>query len=512
MVGAAWVRKRDVFGRIWAYSEPMDRFPEDFNAEQLYQALASRDARFDGKFFVGVSSTGIYCRPICRVRLPQARNCHFFASAAQAEAADFRPCLRCRPEQAPGWSTADAVDLLAEQAARLIDQGQAGSLAELAERLGTSDRHLRRLFKHRFGVSPGQYLRTRRLLLAKALLTDTRLPVLQVAELAGFGSASRFYDQFQSHYRLSPARLRRGAGNGQSARSDSDPGLGSALRFRLGYRPPFDWDGLLDYFAGRAIDGVEAVIEGSYCRAVALVDRHGTTHDGWIRIRPALSAHAIELSLSESLAAVIPQCLARVRALFDLDADPACINPVLGELAAGRPGLRIPGTWDGFELACRAVLGQLVSVRAATNLSGRVAELADHAVATPWAEVHRRFPLAREFVVLDAGALGRCGITRRSAAALATIAADLVNEKLDLAPGADPDAARDSLLAIHGIGDWTFQYIALRALRWPDAFPAGDLGVRKALGTDKPRAAEQAAECWRPWRGYAVLHLWRSLA
>jgi AraC family transcriptional regulator, regulatory protein of adaptative response / DNA-3-methyladenine glycosylase II len=490
----------------------MDRFPEDLSAEQLYQALASRDARFDGKFYVGVTSTGIYCRPICRVRLPRAENCRFFASAAQAEAAEFRPCLRCRPEQAPGWSTADAVDLLAEQAARLIDQGQAGSLAELADRLGTSDRHLRRLFKHRFGVSPGQYLRTRRLLLAKALLTDTRMPVLQVAELAGFGSASRFYDQFQSHYRLSPARLRRGAANGHYTGACSDAGLGSALRFRLGYRPPFDWDGLLDYFAGRTIDGVEAVIEGSYCRAVALIDRHGQTHEGWIRVRPASSGHAIELTLSESLAAVIPQCLARVRVLFDLDADPARINPVLGDLAEDRPGLRIPGAWDGFELACRAVLGQLVSVRAATTLSGRLAGLAGHAVTTPWDEVHRRFPLASDFGALDPEALGQSGITRRSAAALAIIASDLVNGKLDLAPRADPDAARETLMAIHGIGDWTFQYIALRALRWPDAFPAGDLGVRKALGADKPRDAEKAAERWRPWRGYAVLHLWRSLA
>lgn len=240
--------------------------------------------------------------------------------------------------------------------------------------------------------------------------------------------------------------------------------------------------------------------------------RHGALHEGSIRVRPARGGHAIELTLSDSLDAVIPQCLVKVQSLFDLDADPAGINRVLGEQAVGRPGLRIPGAWDGFEQARRAVLGQLVSVRAATTLTGRLAALADHPISVPWVEIYRRFPLAREFLTLDAQALGECGIIRRGAAVLATIAGELVNGKLDLTPGADPDAVRDTLLAIHGIGDWTFQYTALRALRWPDAFPAGDLGVRKALGADKPRAAEQAAERWRPCRGYAVLHLWRSLA
>lgn len=485
--------------------EAMNAFADNWSTEQLYQALASRDARFDGKFFVGVSSTGIYCRPVCRVRLPQLKNCSFFATAAQAEAADFRPCLRCRPEQAPGWSTTDAVDTLAEQAARLIDQGDTTRLSELADRLGTSDRHLRRLFKRRFGVTPGQYLRTRRLLLAKALLTDTRLPVLQVAELAGFGSASRFHEQFQSQYRLSPGQLRRRAISGKAGGKDV------GLCFRLGYRPPFDWDGLLDYFGGRSLAGVEAVIGQSYCRTVALSDRQGRLHEGWLRVQPASSGHVLALSLSDSLAGVIPQCLARARALFDLDADPERINQTLGSLASGQPGLRVPGAWDGFELACRAVLGQLVSVRAASTLAGRVAMLADHSVATPWPEIHLRFPQPEEFLALDEPALGESGINRRSTAALATMAKAVVDKILDLAPGADPQAARDRLLAIHGIGDWTFQYIALRALRWPDAFPSGDLGVKKALGMIKPAEAERIAERWRPWRGYAVFHLWRSL-
>jgi len=473
---------------------------DDLTPDQLYQALASRDARFDGRFFVGVISTGIYCRPICRVRLPKSDNCRFFGSAAQAEAADFRPCLRCRPEQAPGWSTTDAADMLAHQAARMIDQGRVKNLTELSNRLGISDRHLRRLFHKHFGVTPVQYFRTRRLLLAKALLTDTRLPVQQVAQMAGFGSLSRFHHHFQSQYRLSPARFR----------SSADRADGS-LRFRLAYRPPFDWDGLLDYFAGRCIEGVETVEKNCYRRTVALRDENGQVHEGWLEVSMAESTHALQLTVSGSLAAVIPRCLARVRALFDLDADPEQINRVLGDLSTDRPGLRIPGAWDGFELAARAVLGQLISVRAATTLAGRVAALADHPVDTPWSGIWQRFPLATEFLDLDAETLGQHGLNRRSIAALKEIAAALVGGQLDLDRGADPATARQILINIHGIGEWTFSYIALRALGWPDAFLAADLGIRKALGGTEPRAAETLAERWRPWRGYAVLHLWRTL-
>jgi len=473
---------------------------DELTPEQLYQALASRDARFDGKFFVGVTSTGIYCRPICRVRLPKPDNCRFFTTAVQAEAADFRPCLRCRPEQAPGWSTTDASDMLAHQAARMIDQKRVKNLTELSNRLGISDRHLRRLFHKHFGVTPVQYFRTRRLLLAKALLTDTRLPVQQIAQMAGFGSLSRFHHHFQSQYRLSPARFRRSAD-----RADG------SLRFRLAYRPPFDWDGLLDYFAGRCIEGVETVEKNCYRRTVALCDENGQVHEGWIEVSMAESANALQLTVSGSLTAVIPQCLARVRALFDLNADPEQINRVLGDLSTDRPGLRIPGAWDGFELAARAVLGQLISVRAATTLAGRVAALAGHPVDTPWPEIRQRFPLAAEFLTLDVESLGEQGLNRRSVAALKEIATALVGGQLDLDRGADPATARQILINIHGIGEWTFSYIALRALGWPDAFLAGDLGIRKALGGTEPRATEALAERWRPWRGYAVLHLWRTI-
>jgi len=473
---------------------------DDFQQDQLHRALASRDARFDGKFFVGVTSTGIYCRPICRVRLPKPDNCRFFATAAQAEAADFRPCLRCRPEQAPGWSTTDAVDVLAHQAARLIDRDRVAGLAELSRRLGVSDRHLRRLFWRHFGVTPLQYLRTHRLLLAKRLLTDTQLPVAQVAELAGFGSLSRFHHHFQTHYRLSPGRFRRSA-----ERAD---GL---LRFSLSFRPPFDWDGLLDYFAGRLIDGVEQVSNRAYRRTVAVADASGQMHSGWIELSLAPSGNTLKLKLAAGLAAVIPQCLARVRALCDLDADPQQVNRVLGELSAERPGLRIPGAWDGFELTARAVLGQLISVRAATTLAGRVAALGHRPVDTPWPELRLRFPLAEEFLALDGNVLGKLGLNRRSVGALQDVANALTDGRLELAHGADPACARQTLTAIRGIGEWTFNYIALRALSWPDAFPAGDLGIAKALGGLDARRAEAHAERWRPWRGYAVLHLWRNL-
>lgn len=474
---------------------------ENLTPDQLYQALESRDARFDGRFYVGVTSTGIYCRPICRVRVPKPANCRFFATAAQAEAASFRPCLRCRPEQAPGWSTTDAAGMLAHQAARLLDQGQVDRLGVLSRRLGVTDRHLRRLFRQHFGVTPGQYLRTRRLLLAKALLTDTRLPVIQVAQLAGFGSLSRFHALFRTHYRLSPARLRRAAGKAEGP-----------LRFSLAYRPPFDWTSLLEYFSARSIDGVEAVIEGGYCRAVAVRDAQGHVHEGWLRVAPGVRQSELELTLSDSLAGVIPDCVTRVRAMFDLDADPEQVNRVLGKLSAECPGLRIPGAWDGFEMATRAVLGQLISVRAATTLAGRVAALADHTVDSPWPEVRRRFPLSEELPALDGEQLGQLGITRRSAAALHDMAAALTQGRLELARGGDPALARPTLLGIRGIGEWTFSYISMRALGWPDAFLAGDLGVRKALGGIDARAAAATAERWRPWRSYAVMHLWRKLA
>ena len=367
-------------------------------------------------------------------------------------------------------------------------------------RLDISDRHLRRLFHRQFGVTPTQYFRTQRLLLAKALLTDTQLPVLQVAQLAGFGSVGRFHHHFQAHYRLSPARFRRAAG-----RTDG------TLRFRLAYRPPFDWEGLLGYLSRRCIDGIDSVADWRYRRTVALHDDKGDLHEGWLIVAKVESDYVLELTLSGSLAAVIPECLARVRAMFDLDADPERINGVLAELSADCPGQRVPGTWDGFELTARAVLGQLVSVRAATTLAGRVAALAAHTIETPWPELRRRFPLAREFLTLPADALGEQGINRRSVAALHEVAAALVAGRLDLAHGADPTLARETLTKIRGIGDWTFNYIAMRALGWPGAFPAGDLGVRKALGGAAHRAAEAKAERWRPWRAYAVLHLWRTL-
>ena len=474
---------------------------ENFDREQLYRALLSRDARFDGRFFVGVTSTGIYCRPVCRVRAPKPENCLFFATAMQAEAANFRPCLRCRPENAPGWSTTDASGVLAHQAVRLIEQGVEGNLAALSRRLGVTDRHLRRLFKDRFGVTPGQYLRTRRLLLAKSLLTDTQLPVIEVAKLAGFGSLSGFHQLFKACYRMSPARLRQSGGRTQGP-----------LRFKLSYRPPFDWSGLLGYLSVRAIEGIEAVIDGAYCRSVAIKDARGNLHEGWLMVSSLETENALELTLSDSLAAVIPKCLARVRAMFDLDADPGRINQVLKELSADCPGLRIPGSWDGFEMACRAVLGQLISVRAATTLAGRLAALAELPITSPWPSVYRRFPLPDELVSLELDQIGQQGITRRSIEAMREIAIACLEGRLDLTHGGDPAEARRLLLAVRGVGEWTSGYVSMRVFGWPDAFLAGDLGVRKALGEISAQEAAGIAERWRPWRSYAVMHLWRGLA
>lgn len=280
---------------------------------------------------------------------------------------------------------------------------------------------------------------------------------------------------------------------------------------RLAYQPPFDWDRLLGYFSARAVEGVEAVVDNSYCRAVAVRDTQGRVHEGWLQAAPVAAGNELELTLSGSLTGVVPECVARVRALFDLDADPQCINQALGDLSADCPGLRIPGAWAGFEMASRAVLGQLISVRAATTLAGRLAALADRPVDSPWPQVRQRYPLADELLALDVEQLGQLGITRRSAAALHEIAAALTDGRLELVRGSDPAKARPILLGIRGVGEWTFSYISMRALGWPDAFLAGDLGIRKALGSIDARAAAQLSERWRPWRSYAVLHLWRRL-
>ena len=499
--------------------------------EGRYLAVLARDARFDGHFFTAVTSTGIYCRPVCAVRAPRRENCRFFALAAQAEHAGFRPCLRCRPELAPQalvWSVQDASSILVQQAVRLLDapdlwptppapgEGSA-TVARLAERLGVSDRHLRRIFEAALGVSPLQYLQTRRLLTAKQLLTDTRMPVTQVALASGFASVRRFNAAFAGHYGLNPTQLRR---SGASPAASAAPEGGSTL-LRLAWRPPFDVAALLAFFERRQFHGVEWVLPevATLRRTVRLpasATGLGQETTGWFSARFDVARHQVLLQTSDSLYPVLPLVIRRVRAMLDLDADPAAINAVLHASFPNGDGLRVPGAFDGFELAVRAVLGQQITVAAARTLGQRLVERLGEPIDTPWPQLNRLFPTAATLAVADGDTLGQLGIVRQRQAAIVALARAVDSGGLALHAGADVTSTTAALCALPGIGDWTALYIAMRVLRWPDAFPAGDVALHKALGVQgqksPARAATAASEPWRPWRSYAVLRAWAALA
>lgn len=480
--------------------------------DACYLALKTRDSRFDGSFFTGVTSTGIYCRPVCKVRTPRRENCRFFAHAAQAESAGFRPCLRCRPELAPHalrWSIQDAGAMLAQQAARLLDEpdawaGEPPSVEQLAARLGVSDRHLRRIFEAQLGVSPMQYLQTRRLLAAKQLLADTDLPVTQVALAAGFASLRRFNAAFVQHYGLSPTALRR-AGVPKE--------LGSEVR--LGYRPPYDATAMLDFFRTRAIDGMEFVDGNRLGRTVAL-EGNGQRSRGWLVVEFDEAQCQLVLRVGESLRAALPLLIRRVRSAFDLDAEPQAINARLhGSFPLG-DGLRVPGSLSGYELAVRAVLGQQITVAAARTLAQRLVQRFGTPLETPYPQLRQLFPAAEVLAAAEGDALGQLGIVRQRQAAIVAIARAVAEGRVQLHAGADVQATIAALKELPGIGDWTAQYIAMRALRWPDAFPAGDVALHKALGVQESRQpareAEAASQAWKPWRSYAVIRAWSSLA
>jgi AraC family transcriptional regulator of adaptative response / DNA-3-methyladenine glycosylase II len=468
-----------------------------------YTALRSRDRRFDGTFFVGVSSTKIYCRPVCRARRPQARNCTFFRTAAEAEGSGYRPCLKCRPELAPGRSLTDASDRLARAAyARIADGALDGqSIGDVARELCVGERHLRRVVSAEFGASPVELAQTQRLLLAKQLLTETALPISRIAYASGFSSLSRFNTLFRSRYRLSPTGMRRTRRTGAS--------IPDAVTLRFEYRPPYDWEWLLGFLATRAIPGIEHVADGSYVRSLRL-----GKHAGWIRVHPsARHDAALEVEISDSLVPALLPVRAAVRRMFDLDAEPETLaehfaaDAIIGPLVRQRPGIRLPGSTDGFELAVRAVLGQQISVQAARTLAGRLhaaygepldgAEGVSRLAATPAA-----------VAAADPGAISRLGMPLSRARTLVLLAQSVASGGISFAPTADIAGAIGALRRVPGIGPWTAEYIAMRGYQWPDAYPATDLGVRHALRGRDPAASE----AWRPWRAYAVMHLWNSLS
>lgn len=451
--------------------------------DALYTAFKAKDSRFDGRFFVGISSTGVYCRPICRAKLAKRSNCTFFSSAAEAEQAGYRPCLLCRPELAPGNALVDATSLLARKAVRLLEESCAKehNLEVLATKLGCTSRHLRRVFLEEYHVTPVQYLQTCRLLLAKNLLTDTDLSVLEVAMASGFGSLRRMNTLFQRQYGLSPARLRK--------RTLEEGRKAGTITVMLGYRPPYCWEDILTFLAGRTISGVEKVENNQYCRTARLTDRKGKTHIGWIQVAPYSKNNALKLTISDTLIPVLPQVLSRVRHLFDLYCDPDAVYAVLHSMDELQPGLcvrgrRVPGCFDSFETSVRAILGQQITVKAASTLAGRLTQDLGLPVETGIVGVNRTFPTVEDIIALGDNIqerLGALGIIASRSTCIRTLAQALEQGEIRLDQSADPEREMKKLQAFRGIGSWTAQYIAMRTMGWPDAFLETDAGVKHAL-------------------------------
>jgi AraC family transcriptional regulator of adaptative response / DNA-3-methyladenine glycosylase II len=490
----------------------MDRMT--LHDDAAYRALTTHDARFDGRLFVGVTSTGVYCRPVCRVRTPRRENCRFFANAALAESNGFRPCLRCRPEMAPGLSLTDSSGVLAQQAALMLEaaahEGSDPALPEIAARLGVTDRHLRRIFAQAHGVSPIDYLTTRRLLLAKQLLTDTAMPVTQVALATGYASLRRFNAAFSERYRMSPTALRRERADAPRSVRAATPVVAAAT-VRLAYRPPYDLAGVLAFFGNRAVPGVERV-DGLALRRTLAIAHRGQALAGWIEARFVPTRHELHLRLAPTLVPALGVVVQRMRQCLDLDADPQQIDPVLAVVPGpDRAGIRLCGSADGFESAVRVILGQQVTVAAARTLTRRLVERFGVPLETPFTDLDRLFPDAATIAAADPEVIGKLGIVRQRVGALQGLARAVVDGRLSLHRGAPLDATLAALHALPGIGDWSAQLIAMRALAWPDAWPATDIGILNALATRDARQAAALSEAWRPWRAYAVMKLWLGL-
>jgi AraC family transcriptional regulator, regulatory protein of adaptative response / DNA-3-methyladenine glycosylase II len=481
-------------------------FNDVLNDDSAYLAILARDARFDGRLFVGVTSTGIYCRPVCRVRPPLRRNCQFFDTRTQAEAAAFRPCMKCRPEIAPGLSHTDSSRSLADAAARWIEHavhsGESLHISTLAARLGVTDRHLRRIFLATHGAGPQGYLNTQRLLLAKQLLTDTALPITQVAQSSGFESLRRFNATFVEHYRFNPTQLRRESVSGRP-RADTP--------LRLAYRPPYDISAMLDFLARRELKGVEQ-LEGLAWRCTVGWTHKAQPISGWLEARFVPDKNEVHVSTSNSLLPMLGAVLQRVRQTLDLDADPAQIDPVLAQLPLpARPGLRLPGSLDGFETGVRVILGQQVTVKAARTLVQRLVDRFGQPINTPFAALTHVFPSAATLAQADPEVIGKLGIVRQRVKALQALAQAVHQGDINLHPSAPLEATMAALRALPGVGEWTTQVIAMRALSWPDAWPASDIALMNALGTRDVKQIHTLAEPWRPWRAYAVMRLWHHI-
>jgi len=482
----------------------------DLDVDACYRAFSTRDARFDGRLFAGVRTTRTYCRPICSARMPKRENMTFYPTAAAAQEAGFRPCLRCRPEAAPEFAAWHGTSNTVSRALALIDAGalDEGSIDRLAGRLGVGERQLRRLFRQHLGASPVSVAQTRRVLLAKHLIHETRLSMAEVALASGFGSIRRFNEMFQRLFGRPPAALRRVAVRDGSAGPKGD------VIVRLSYRPPYDWPAIASFLKARAIPGVEVVSSDRYARTIEIGGVSGV-----VAVEPA-SSNALRVAIQFSRLSALPAIIARLRRVFDLAADPRAIgthlakDPLLAPLVEARPGLRVPGAWDGFELAVRAVLGQQITVAAAVGLAGKLVARYGLPLAggLETEGLTHVFPRPERLVSADLTALG---VPRLRAATLTSLAAAVAEDPKFLGAGRSVTECVAQLRALPGIGEWTAQYIAMRELREPDAFPAGDIGLLRALADAKgnrPTSREllARAEHWRPWRAYAAQHLWAA--
>ena len=480
----------------------------DMDDDACYRAIETRDHRFDGRLFVAVTTTGIYCRPFCPAPTPKRKNVRFFPTAAAAQEAGFRPCLRCRPETSPELAFWRGSSNTVSRALGLIEAGALddANVETLASRLGMGERQLRRLFQQHLGASPIAIAQTRRILLAKQLIQDTRLPMTEVAAAAGFGSIRRFNETFQQLYRRPPKSLRRTGVVDESAATTG------AVTVKLGFRPPYDWAAILAFLRARAIPGVELVADDRYARTIAIgADR------GVVVVEPA-EKNCLKATVRVTNLRSLPAIIARIRRVFDLAADPVTIgahlsrDPALAPYVAARPGLRVPGAWDGFELAIRAILGQQISVAAATRLAGQIVARFGEEITTFDNRLTHVFPTPRQLAEADLAVIGMPNPRRM---ALSSLAAAVAADPNIFGPRRSLDEAITQLRSLAGIGEWTAQYIAMRELREPDAFPAADIGLMRAMRDHNgvrpsPAALLAHAEQWRPWRAYAALHLWAS--
>ena len=477
----------------------------ELNEAIYYRAVSSKDARFDGVFFVGVKSTGIYCRPVCPARTPSRKGCLFFHRAAEAEQSGFRACFRCRPELAPGHASVDANSNLVQAALALINVGylNENSVDDLAEQLGVTSRHLRRTMNGELGLTPVALAQSRRLAMAKQLVQETSLTLTDIAFASGFSSVRRFNTAFRSQLGCSPSELRRAA---TDKASEDD-----TVVLRLDYRPPLAWDYMLSYLKDRVMAGIEHIEDNVYRRTVTWGNK-----TGWLCVSHDPKRPRLQVKLSLSLVEVVMPLLVRVRRMFDLDAHPTPIvehlqqDPILQPIVSAHPGLRIPGAFEPFPLIVRIILGQRISVKAATTLCQRLIETFGAPVETPFPMLHTSFPTAETLASCELSALTDLGITKARSQTIQTLAQGIYEGTLCLDDSVDPAVLSGQLLALRGIGPWTVNYALMRVFGDPDVFPASDLGLRKALGDCTAKEAEKHAEAWRPWRSYASIYLWSS--